>query len=204
MEKTTKAQILEVALNFFSVQGFEATSISQISDAVGIRKASLYSHFENKQSILDELVDLYWDEFNEHSIFTKADWTDPEFIADKMNMSDDDITAMLLGQMKFVINDPGVSRIRKMLAIEQYINPKLAGYLTKVSYEDVLKYNTGLVSFLIRQGRLKDMDAEIMAAQLCFPISMWMTLCDREPERQAEVLELAAKHIKQFLEVYKK
>ena len=38
---------MEAALDLFSVQGFEATSISQITNSVGIRKASLYSHFEN-------------------------------------------------------------------------------------------------------------------------------------------------------------
>ena len=52
----TKQEILEAALELFSVQGFEATSISQIASAVGIRKASLYSHFESKQAILDALV----------------------------------------------------------------------------------------------------------------------------------------------------
>ena len=43
----TKQEILEASLDLFSVQGFEATSISQIADAVGIRKASLYSHFSD-------------------------------------------------------------------------------------------------------------------------------------------------------------
>ena len=52
----TKQEILEASLELFSVQGFEATSISQIADAVGIRKASLYSHFESKQEILGTLV----------------------------------------------------------------------------------------------------------------------------------------------------
>ena len=52
----TKQEILEASLELFSVQGFEATSISQIAGAVGIRKASLYSHFESKQAILDALV----------------------------------------------------------------------------------------------------------------------------------------------------
>ena len=49
----TKREIITAALDLFSTQGFEATSISQIADAVGIRKASLYSHFESKQAVLD-------------------------------------------------------------------------------------------------------------------------------------------------------
>ena len=51
----TKQEILKASLELFSVQGFEATSISQIADAVGIRKASLYSHFDSKQAILNAI-----------------------------------------------------------------------------------------------------------------------------------------------------
>ena len=64
----TKQAILEAALDLFSVQGFEATSISQITNAVGIRKASLYSHFENKQAILDALVQEVLEQYEEHSL----------------------------------------------------------------------------------------------------------------------------------------
>ena len=52
----TKQEILKAALDLFSRQGFEATSISQIAGVVGIQKASLYSHFANKQAILEALV----------------------------------------------------------------------------------------------------------------------------------------------------
>lgn len=37
--KSTKQRILDAALDLFSTQGFEATSVSQIADEVGIRKA---------------------------------------------------------------------------------------------------------------------------------------------------------------------
>ncbi len=42
---TTKQGILDAALELFSVQGYEATSISQLAEAVGIRKASLLQPF---------------------------------------------------------------------------------------------------------------------------------------------------------------
>ena len=70
----TKQEILDASLELFSVQGFEATSISQISGAVGIRKASLYSHFENKQAILDALVQEVFKQYEEHSLFAREDW----------------------------------------------------------------------------------------------------------------------------------
>ena len=42
----------------------------------------------------------------------------------------------------------------------------------------------------------------IMAAQLCLPISAWINLCDREPERENDVMKLIERHIQQFFEVY--
>ena len=41
-----------------------------------------------------------------------------------------------------------------------------------------------------------------MAAQLCLPISVWINLCDREPEREDEVVGLIERHIRQFYKVY--
>ena len=55
--KNTKQEILNVSLDLFSIYGFEATSMSKIANTVGIRKASLYSHFESKQAILNEIID---------------------------------------------------------------------------------------------------------------------------------------------------
>ena len=75
MEKgNTKQKIIEAALDFFSAQGFEATSVSQIASAVGIRKASLYGHFENKQAILDALVQEVLKQYEEHSLFASENW----------------------------------------------------------------------------------------------------------------------------------
>ena len=195
----TKQAILESSLELFSVQGFEATSISQIADAVGIRKASLYSHFENKQAILDALVQKVLEQYEEHSLFARADW---EKDAGSLPKTPDDAVQMIQGQIRYILHDPAISRARKMLVIEQFQNPELAKLQTKQNYSDVLRYFTGLVRQLIRQGVLAEDDPEIMAAQLCLPISVWINLCDREPEREQEVMELVDKHIRQFFKVY--
>lgn len=199
---TTKQEILDAALELFSVQGYEAASISQLAEAVGIRKASLYSHFENKQAILDALIQTTMEEYEKHSIFAKADWDAPAFTKDKENMTPEMATQMFIGQIRYILHDPKISRARKMLTIEQFQNPQMASLQTKQNYTDVMRYFTGFVCFLIRRGRLADSDPEIMAAQLCLPISMWINLCDREPERENDVMKLIERHIRQFFEVY--
>ena len=97
---------------------------------------------------------------------------------------------MFLGQIRYILHDPKISRARKMLTIEQFQTPQMAALQTKQNYTDVMGYFTGLVRFLIRQRRLVDSDPEIMAAQLCLPISAWINLCDREPERGNDVMKL--------------
>ena len=198
----TKQEILNAALDLFSVQGFEATSISQIANAVGIRKASLYSHFENKQAILDALIKEVLERYAEHSIFALANWDDPDFTKDKQDMTPDAAVQMIQGQLRYILHDPAISRARKMLTIEQFQNADLAKLQTRQNYEDVLRYFTGLVGFLIRQGVLTEDDPEIMAAQLCLPITVWLGLCDREPEREQEVMGLVERHIRQFFRLY--
>ena len=197
----TKKEILEASLELFSVQGFEATSISQIANAVGIRKASLYSHFESKQAILDALVKEVLEQYAEHSIFAKTDW---EKDAGNLPLTPDDAVKMIGGQIRYILHDPYISKARKMLAIEQFQNPELAKLQSKQNYSDVLGYFTGLVKQLIRRGILSQDDPEIMAAQLCLPVSVWINLCDREPGREPEVMDLVEKHIRQFFKVYQR
>ena len=196
----TKQEILEASLELFSMQGFEATSISQIAGAVGIRKASLYSHFESKQAILDALVEEVLEQYGKHSIFARKDW---EKNADSLPRTSDEAAQMILGQIRYILHDPTISRARKMLVIEQFQNPELAKLQTKQNYSDVLEYFTGLMKQLIRQGVLAEEDPEIMAAQFCLPISVWINLCDREPDREPEVMALVEKHIRQFFRLYR-
>ena len=205
MEKSnTRDEILNVALDLFSVNGYEATSISQIADAVGIRKASLYSHFSSKQEILDNVVESVLNGYAENSIFANADWDDPEFTKDKEGMTGEDAAKMIQGQVRYIVHDQAISRGRKMLLIEQFRNKELAVLQTRMNYADIMKYFDGMIRFLIRSNTLKEADTGIMAAQLSSPITVWINLCDREPDREEEVMELVHKHVLQFFEVYAK
>ena len=190
----TRQEILDAALELFSVQGYEATSISQLADAVGIRKASLYSHFESKQAILDALMQDTLAQYEERSLLVKAD---------EEAMTAEAVAERILGQIRYILHDPQISRGRKMLTIEQFRSPEMAQLQTKQNYTDVMRCFTDLMQRLIRSGTLAAHDPEIMAAQLCLPVSAWLGLCDREPQREDEVTELIGRHVRQFFEIYR-
>jgi len=52
----TRAEIQRVARELFTSKGYEATSMREIAEALGIKKASLYYHFAGKEEILRSLV----------------------------------------------------------------------------------------------------------------------------------------------------
>ena len=54
---TPADEILDAAAELFTTRGYTATSTRAIADAVGIRQASLYTHFRTKSAILVSLLD---------------------------------------------------------------------------------------------------------------------------------------------------
>jgi len=59
----TSNRIKEVALNHFTKNGYEGTSMAQIADDVGIKKQSIYTHFKGKDELfLQVCSDVFADE----------------------------------------------------------------------------------------------------------------------------------------------
>ena len=193
---STKQAILDVSLDLFSTNGFEATSIGQIADAVGIRKSSLYSHFESKQEILDTLIADISVQFEKGATFFRKG----------ADLGEDPVKTVVdrvREQIRFVLHDSRISKVRKLMIIEQFRNPQISDLQTKHVYSDLLPCNLALVNDLVAKSVLKNEDPEIMAAQFTFPISVWLNLCDREPEREEEVMQLIGRHIHQFFRIYR-
>jgi TetR/AcrR family transcriptional regulator len=58
--KKRRDQILDEATRLFAEKGYDGTSMSDLAEGVGLRKASLFHHFESKEqlkaAVLDRLV----------------------------------------------------------------------------------------------------------------------------------------------------
>ncbi len=60
---STKTQILEVASHLFLERGYNSFSFQHIADQVGIRKASIHSHFKDKEELGVKIIDQYIHDF---------------------------------------------------------------------------------------------------------------------------------------------
>lgn len=52
-----KQRIVDAAFEHFVVNGYEGASLSAIADSVGIRKASIYTHFSSKDALFLQLLE---------------------------------------------------------------------------------------------------------------------------------------------------
>lgn len=62
----TRTKILDVAEELIQSVGVNAMSYKHISDAVGIRKASIHHHFPKKEDLIDELLNRCQSSYGEN------------------------------------------------------------------------------------------------------------------------------------------
>ena len=53
----TRSDVLRAAAKLFRNQGYAATTLRQIAEAVDVKAGSIYYHFDSKEQILDEVLD---------------------------------------------------------------------------------------------------------------------------------------------------
>jgi AcrR family transcriptional regulator len=52
----TRQDLIDAALSLFSRQGYAATTVRQIAEAVGVRDSAIYAHFNAKTELLEALI----------------------------------------------------------------------------------------------------------------------------------------------------
>ncbi len=68
----TRTRIQEIALELFTEQGYEATSLREIAERLGVTKAALYYHFKTKEDIVASLMEDRLTELHELIAWAKT------------------------------------------------------------------------------------------------------------------------------------
>lgn len=66
---STKENVINEALRLFFEKGYKGTSLRDIAEAVGIKKPSLYAHFENKEALGRAVLEVLLHHELEESLF---------------------------------------------------------------------------------------------------------------------------------------
>jgi AcrR family transcriptional regulator len=199
----TKQRILDEALTLFSERGYANVFVNDIAEKVGIKAPSLYKHYKNKQAIFDAIIDEMSSKFEQQAQALSINGTSPTADAEVYRSMDEDHLIKLGNDLfAYFLHDSYTKRFRKMLTLEQFKDKELARVYSEQYFDRPLSYQGMLLGLLVAQGLLVTENVPIMTLHFYAPIYMLLTVCDREPEREQEALELMEKHIRQFDKLY--
>ena len=114
----TKEKILMTALHLFARDGYEAVSVRNIAEALGMTKGALYRHYKNKRDIFDSIVErmirIDEERANAHQMPAEKYDTLPDAYE---NASLENIQKYTVEQFRFWTEDEFASHFRKMLTL---------------------------------------------------------------------------------------
>ena len=199
----TKQRILEKALELFSIKGYDAVSVGEIAKAVGIKAPSLYNHFPSKQSIFDAIVATtaahYEKDTGEIAVHVQDATQDYGTFS---HISEEALAEKVRQIFLYSLHDKAVSQFRRMMTLEQFRSPKFAELLSKRYVDWMISYHAGIFRALVANGELRNEDPDTLAWMYVSPIIVLLSVCDRQPEREAESLEKLDAHVKLFFRTF--
>lgn len=198
----TKEKILLTALQLFAKDGYEAVSVRNIAEELGMTKGALYRHYKNKRDIFDSIVER----MIQIDAKRAEDYQMPAEQYDSMpdpyeNTSLEDIEKYTMDQLKFWTEDDFAAQFRRMLNLEQYRNPEMAELYSRCIIAGPVAYMEDLFRELIKKGVLKEENPRQLAVEYYAPLFLLINMSDKTGEKE-EYMEILRNHIKHFMESY--
>lgn len=206
MEKqSTKKKIMSEALKLFARKGYEAVSVAQIAEAVGIKAPSLYKHYKSKQDIFDAILEEMSSRYERQAASMQMNGVKPDKdMGLYIGIDEERLIEMGKGLFSYFLHDEYAGLFRRMLTVEQFHNEELGALFVKQYVDEPLSYQGMLFSLLIQTGVFIPENSNVMALHFYAPMYLLLVLCDSHPERESEVMEMLVQHIRQFRRLYGK
>lgn len=193
----TRENIINTSLKLFSVGGYEAVSMRDIADSVGIRQSSIYKHFKSKKDILDTIVSECEEKLNTIFMDLKVpggiNATD---ISEYENITPEDLIELCCNIFSVQTKDEEIEMFKRLLIIEQYKNEKLAEIYHEIFYERPMRSQKKIFDYLIRAGIFYEQDSEVLALEFFSPFFAMRHRYGDEYDKQKDIL---SKHIRKFI-----
>ena len=206
MEKiiTTKQKIIFESLRLFSQKGYDGVSMREIAAAVGIKGASIYSHFAGKEEIFNAIFDEMKMHYENAAVSMNIPLEEnDDTVNTYLNIGETELLKMTEGLLYFFCKDEFTVMFRKLLISEQHKSPLAAKMLKQYYIDAPILFQTQLFEKLQKQGAMKGYDAQVMALQFYSPI--YYILCKNDlGVSYDECLQTIQNHVHGFYLLYAK
>ena len=194
MENTTKEKILEAALVSFAENGYKGTNLRDLAAGMGLSKSALYKHYASKEDIWNAVIDQM--EAYYVARFGSPDKTPP---APK---SCDELFTMTMRMLDFTLHDRNVILTRRLLLTEQFRDDRARHFATLHFLTGTKDIYKKVFAEMMKSGVLKTEDPDMLAFVFTSPITALIHYCDREPEKEPEILGQIETYVKHFIKIY--
>jgi AcrR family transcriptional regulator len=162
-EKSTKERIFDAAVDLFAEKGFNGVSIRDISRAVGITEGAVYKHYSGKDKILDSIF-----AYVENRIYPQAPAGSLDTMIESLSFRE-----ILESMPKFMMADPYMARIARIMVIEMYHNEKIRNYVRRELFERPAEETEIMFRKLMENGKIRPCDPGAMATLFISYLIYW-------------------------------
>ena len=193
-ELTTREKLIDAALTLFSEKGYDATSVDEIAQSIGMTGPIIYNYFKGKEDLLNCVFEI-----SENLFFNKAEYADqlPIHIH-----NGEELIKFTWDQLNYTMNDDRAIKIRKFCTVEQYRLDKLTREATDHQYEDIINLYTEIFAYMMKEGTIKKCDPVTLSFEFSAPIAILVQLGDMDLDRRDEAVDLIQKHMDFFVKTY--
>ena len=191
MENTTKEKILDAALESFAENGYKGTNLRDLAAMLGLSKSALYKHYESKEEIWNALIDRM--EAYYTARFGSSENMPP------IPASGDELLEVTMRMLDFTLHDRKVILTRRLLLTEQFRDDRARKFATLHFLTGTKDIYTKIFSEMMKNNLLKKDDPEMLAFGYTAPITALVHLCDREPEREAEIVREIEAFVRHYI-----
>ena len=196
MENTTKERILDAALVSFAENGYKGTNLRDLAAGMGLSKSALYRHYESKEDIWDAVLD-------QMEAYYTARFGSPEKMPPTPK-SCEELFNMTMQMLDFTMHDKRVILTRQLLLTEQFRDERAHRFATLHFLTGTKDIYTKIFAEMMDNDILKKDDSDMLAFAYTTPITALIHYCDREPEKEPEILQQVEAFVKHFIKIYKK
>ena len=175
----TKERILTTALQLFARDGYEAVSVSDIAQALGMTKGALYKHYKNKRDLFDSMIQRMLE--LDSSAARQYGMPEQNLITDDRGYDQvdwDELRQFTLAQFRFWTEDDFACPLRRMLSLEQYRSEEMGKLYQEMVVSGPVHYTTDIFRRMMKNGRMKPGDADALAAQFYAPMFLLIAMAD--------------------------
>ncbi len=145
----TREKILCTALRLFAEKGYEAVSVRDIAEALGVTKGALYRHYRSKRDIFDSILARMAQRDAEQAVAGGLPESSAEAAPEAYcAVAPEQITAFGKAMFRYWTQDEFAAQFRRMLTLEQYRSEEMGRLYQQYLAAGPLGYTADLLAAL--------------------------------------------------------